>query len=265
MSASFYLGWTDGLALHHHDPAPLERAAAEHLAEVTRNPGRPKTVLSEADLKTWKEKEAMEALELANGQMMTNADGLSVPERMVPGRIKLEDQTVCILIKKALAMQAAMAAFKLSAFSDIYAFLDELSAAYGARRAGSRGGVLLNSYDALSKVEVSVADTMVFGPELASAQTLINECIQSWTQGANDNLRVVVNDAFRAGRGGKIRVDRVIGLRRLEIDDDRWKMAMVAIADAIRTQGSVSYIRFYHRESPDLAWQHISLDMSRVA
>ncbi|HQU16658.1 MAG TPA: DUF3164 family protein [Gammaproteobacteria bacterium] len=196
--------------------------------------------------------------------VMTNSFGDQVPARLVPGRIKLEDQTVCLLIEKAVAMQAAMKAFKAAAFDDVDEFMAVLSGSYGTERRGRRGGTTLHSFDGLMKVELSVADSLVFGPGLAVAKDLIDACIKDWAADANDNLRVLVNDAFRPGASGKIPVERVITLRRLEIKDERWQQAMVAISDALRAQSSRTYIRFYCRENKDAKWTQVVLDMSSL-
>lgn len=197
-------------------------------------------------------------------EMMTNSFGRRVPARFVQGRVKLEDQTVRLLIASADVIQTQMKAFKIAAFDDVQTFQAELAASYGASRSGRRGGVALTSFDGLMKVEVSVADTMRFGPELDVAKGLIDQCIEDWAKGANENLRVLINDAFRVGSNGSIQVDRVIGLRRLEINDPRWQQAMTAISDALRAQSSRTYIRFYRRPDADARWEQIVLDMSSL-
>ena len=267
MTAGFVLVWTGANGGRHANKIVRERSVVDGLA-VLMNRETQGTVyasLPAEELDAWLKQGETDATTEAEAEaVMINSDGDPVPARLVPGRIKLEDQTVRILIEKARAMRSQMAAFKALAFSDITAFLDELAASYGAQRAGRRGGVQLNAYDGLSRVEISVADSLTFGPELEAARLLINSCIGRWSASADDKLKVLVNDAFRVGAGGKIRVDRVIGLRRLEIKDDEWQSAMVAIADAIRVQGCVSYIRFYTRPSQDAKWQQLALDMSAL-
>jgi hypothetical protein len=195
---------------------------------------------------------------------LINPWGNRVPEKFINGRLLLEHQTVLTLIQKAQRMRVAMEVCKAEAFADVTAFQDALSANYNVTRKGSRGGVTLTSFDGLMKIEKSTADTMTFGPELEVAKDLIDQCIAEWVKDANDNLRVLVNDAFRVGATGKISVDRVIGLRRLEIPDDRWRQAMNIISDALRAQSSRTYIRFYTRENLDAKWVQIVLDMSSL-
>ena len=63
---------------------------------------------------------------------------------------------------------------------------------------------------------------------------------------------------------GKLPVDRILSLRRLNIEDERWKRAMDAISEAIRVESSKSYIRFYRRESADKPWTALSLDIAKL-
>ena len=268
MTGGFVLGWVaaDGSRHASRVPRPFMETTALAAFKNGFQKMRFEAVAVE-DVENWKGQATMDVATDDRAEcpeMMTNSHGDPVPAHLVPGRIKLEDQTVRILIGKAKAMQKAMAAFKAEAFSDIHTFMAELSAAYGVTRGGRRGGVHLDSYDGLNKVEISVADSLVFGPELNAAKDLIDECIASWSADAQPELKVLINDAFRIGSSGKVRVDRVVGLRRLDIKDERWMRAMLAIGDALKSQGSVSYVRFYQRDTPDDAWQHIPLDMSRL-
>ena len=155
-------------------------------------------------------------------------------------------------------------AAKAQAFADVHAFQALLAEKYGAPRGGDRGGVQLESFDGCMRVAISHADSIALGPELTSAKSLIDECIADWAQGANDNLKVMVDDAFATGEGGKLAIDRILGLRRLEIDDDRWKRAMVAINDAIKVVGSRSYLRIHVRATVEDRFEQLVLDFAKL-
>jgi len=197
--------------------------------------------------------------------MTLNALGHYVPTHLIKPEHKLEDQLVCLLVDRARELQAVMAAFRSDAFSDVDALLETLTEKYEARRSGAGGNTTLLSFDGLRKVQVATGDFLTFGPELQIAKNLIDECLARWTEGGNDNIRAIVNDAFNVGKEGKIQVDAVLRLRRLAITDDTWVRAMTAISDAIRTTHSKRYVRFYQREKHDGEWRQISLDLSRVA
>jgi len=108
--------------------------------------------------------------------------------------------------------------------------------------------VTLTSYDGRFQVQVSIGESISFGPELSAAKDLIDGCVLRWSEGSNANVQALIQHAFQTNQQGKIDTGRVLGLRRLEIDDPEWKQAMEAISDAVRVTGSKTYTRFYRRD-----------------
>jgi len=159
---------------------------------------------------------------------------------------------------------AALAAFKRRVFDDIAAFVDLSAEQYGVHRGGVKGNVHLLSFDGRYKVTRAVAESVVFDERLQAAKTLIDACLNEWTQGARPELKALVSDAFRVDQAGNIRVQEVMGLRRLKIEDERWQRAMGAIADAVQVVGSKCYFRVYERIGDTASYRQIPLDVSAV-
>ncbi len=195
---------------------------------------------------------------------MTNAQGHLVPMDMVKPEDKLENDVVLALFDQAKSLNDALLRFKTGAFADIYAFLELLSEKYGAQKGGRKGNVTLTSFDGLTRVQISVAEFIDFGPSLKTAKDLIDGCIESWSDGANENLKIMVSAAFRVDRNNRINTKAILGLRRYDIKDEQWQSAMMAISDAIRVTGSRAYIRFYQRATADSEWRAVSLDLAAV-
>ena len=107
-------------------------------------------------------------------------------------------------------------------------------------------------------------DHIVFGEQLMAAKALIDQCVKTWAAGANDNIMALVNHAFQTDKEGRINTGRVLSLRRLDIADKQWQAAMEAIADSMTTASTTAYIRFYERDSADLPWRAIALDMAAL-
>ncbi|WP_219079388.1 DUF3164 family protein [Vibrio parahaemolyticus] len=77
-------------------------------------------------------------------------------------------------------------------------------------------------------------DNITFGPELQIAKQLIDEYLRGLTEGANDELKVFVNDVFEVDKQGKAEQKRrILDLRQYNIDHPLWLEAMAAIADSI--------------------------------
>ncbi len=96
------------------------------------------------------------------------------------------------------------------------------------------------------------------------AKSLIDECIHEWMKGSNKNIQALVQDAFKVDKQGKVSVERILGLRRLNIEDERWDRAMDAISDSIQITGSKRYIRVYQRDDASGEYNRISLDAASV-
>lgn len=193
---------------------------------------------------------------------MADAKGRLVPESLVKGADKLQDQTVRKLMGYADDLSATIARFKGHVFDDVGAFLALIAEQYGATRGGTKGNITLTSFDGLQKVQVAVADHMSFGPELQVAKGLIDVCIAEWAEGVNVNIRALVEHAFRVDKEGQVSRDGIFALRRVAIEDDRWKQAMTAIADSIRIEGTKTYVRFYRRPSPEARWEAVTIDLA---
>jgi hypothetical protein len=59
-------------------------------------------------------------------------------------------------------------------------------------------------------------------------------------------------------------VGRILGLRRLEITDERWRAAMTAIGESVQVIGTKQYVRFYERMGDSDRYASIPLDMVAV-
>lgn len=192
-----------------------------------------------------------------------NAKGHLVPEDKIKEIDLLRSSTVEEMIADAQALQLQMRKFKEQAHADIAAFMQLSLEKYDVALGGNKGNVTLLSFDGKYKVTRQISDAIRFDERLQAAKALIDECISLWSASSNDNIRVLINDAFQVDKEGKISTNRVLGLRRLDIKDDKWLQAMQAISDSIIITDSKTYIRFYERDEHG-AYQAISLDFASI-
>lgn len=195
---------------------------------------------------------------------LTNAEGHLVPISKVKPEDKLEDDLVKEIYKEAVCLHSEIKAYKQIAFENVRGFMTLLEEKYETKRGGKKGNVQMTSYDGLLRVQLSVADYIQFGPQLQIAKSLIDECIQEWSQGANDNLKIMVDQAFRVDKNNRINTQAILGLRRFDIKDKKWCQAMDAITDSIRVTRTKEYIRIYRRASPEADWEPVNLDIAKV-
>ena len=167
-------------------------------------------------------------------------DGAKIPVKNVKPVHVMEDDLVRSEIGFAIALHEQVSRFLAHVNSNLGAFEALIAEKYGAKIGGPRGNKTLMTYDGLFKMTVQVADNVVFGPELQTAKTLVDECLNDWASGAKSELRAVITKAFNTDKEGQINRAALYGLLRLEIEDERWKNAMQAIRDAMRVVGSKS-------------------------
>jgi hypothetical protein len=175
----------------------------------------------------------------------------------------MEDQIVKNLIERAREISHLLVKFRADAFDEVDTYMAILAEKFGAQPRKS-SNTQLTDFSEHFRVEVSTGTFLSLGPELQAAKSLVDECLGRWSENADDNLRTIVNDAFDVGSEGRVKVDRILALRRVQIHDDTWKRAMEAITEAVRITRSKRYVRFHYRENIDAKWQQIPLDLARV-
>jgi len=175
----------------------------------------------------------------------------------------LRDELVVEMAKKAQELQTLIAEHKAWAMGEINAFVELSANEYGKTLGGKKGNVTLHSFDGEIRIQRSKADVRHFDERIQVAKELIDECIHSWSDGANPNLMTMVDMAFKVNKQGNIDVNQVLTLGRLDIQDDNWEQAMKAARDAIQVTGSAPYLRFYRRNSSE-EYSPIVLEFSKL-
>ena len=193
-----------------------------------------------------------------------DGQGRLIPESMIKPIDIERDRLVRHLVDRAGELSGELADFKAVAFGDIKAFIEMSFEEYGAKVGGKKGNVSLLSFDGRYKIQLAVQESIALDERLQAARSLIDECVSEWTKDARPEVVTLINDAFRADTKGEIRTARVLALRRLEIQDERWQRAMQAIGEACQVVGSKSYIRIYERVGDTDQYQAISLDIAAV-
>ncbi len=183
------------------------------------------------------------------------------PEKVAPID-RARHELVMELAQSWIDFNRALRDLKIRAIGDVHAFVEMSAEEYGAKVGGSKGNVQLVSFDGRFKVQLHVHQFIAFDERLQAAKALIDECINEWADGANENLRVLINDAFDTDKQGNVSTSKILSLRRIRIDDQRWKHAMQALADCMMVCGSKNYIRVYRRNGEDNRWQAIPLDIA---
>lgn len=193
---------------------------------------------------------------------MKDAKGRLVPVSSVKPIDLLREDLVLQLVEQAKLLSQALREFKATAFGDIAAFVQTSAEQYGATLGGKKGNVTLHSYDGRYKIVRQAQDNIRFDERLQAAQALIHECLTEWSEGSRDEIKTLINDAFRVDQEGQVNTGRVLALQRLEIKHEKWVRAMNAIRDSVQVVGSSNYVRVYERIGDTDQYRPITLDLA---
>lgn len=193
---------------------------------------------------------------------MSNAKGGFDPIETVKATDQLMDEVVRKVVGFAGPLSDQIARFKQHTFDDVDRYVELLAQDFGAKVGGKKGNIQLLSYDGLMKVQIAVADNVVFGPELQIAKQLFDECVTEWSADSHAHIRALISRAFNTDKAGLVNRAELLSLTRVEIDDERWNRAVDAIREAQRVIGSKRYMRVYTRPHVDAAWTPIVLDVA---
>lgn len=193
-----------------------------------------------------------------------NAQGHHVPVTKIKPVDLDRDELIDELFKEANDVRHAMVRFKQKAMNDVTAFVELVAEKYDAKLGGKKGNISLVSFDGRRQIRIQIAEHLHFDERVQVAKSLIDDCINEWSADSNDNIKALIEHAFKTNTDGQLNTGRILGLLRLEIDDPKWLEAMEALKDSIQVIGSSAYIRFYERPSPDAKFQNIPLDLSAL-
>ncbi|MEG8642169.1 DUF3164 family protein [Klebsiella pneumoniae] len=181
-------------------------------------------------------------------EYMKDRKGRLVPISQISDYDLAMDSFVREQVTAAKAKNADLSEFKDRAFNECYAWLDLVAEKYGRKRGGVKGNVTFPSFDGSQQITIRVQETLTFGPELQTAKELFDECVTDWSKGANANLQAIVTDAFQVDKEGQLNTGRILSLRRVKIQDERWIKAMDAISESLQVAMSKTYINFREKD-----------------
>lgn len=194
---------------------------------------------------------------------MQDAAGRFVPVEQVREIDKARDELVREKVAKVKTMQKALRNLKYELLNDITAFVELSAERYEVKLGGKKGNVTLASYDGAYQIQRQISEHLSFDEGLQAAKALIDECLREWSKGSPGEIRALVDYAFQVDKEGRINSNRILGLRRVDIKDERWQRAMDAISESLQVTGTRAYVRVYERDAHG-NYNAIPLDMAAL-
>lgn len=191
-----------------------------------------------------------------------DAKGNLTPAELVKEIDKARDTLVHEWVERGRDLSKAISHFKEGIFGDVKAFIELSAEKYGAKVGGNKGNVTLFSYDGKYKIQRAINESLQFDERIQAAKVLIDECLNEWSEGSRPELKALIERAFNVDKEGNLNTSRILGLRRVEIQDSRWQNAMQAISESVQVVSSKAYVRLYERVGETDQYVPIALDVA---
>ena len=191
-----------------------------------------------------------------------DAKGNLTPAELVKEIDKARDALVHEWVERGRDLSKAISHFKEGIFGDVQAFIELSAEKYGAKVGGNKGNVTLFSYDGKYKIQRAINESLQFDERIQAAKVLIDECLNEWSEGSRPELKALIERAFNVDKEGNLNTSRILGLRRVEIQDSRWRNAMQAISESVQVVSSKAYVRLYERVGETDQYVPIALDVA---
>ena len=191
-----------------------------------------------------------------------DAKGNLTPAGLVKEIDKARDALVHEWVERGRDLSKAISHFKEGIFGDVQAFIELSAEKYGAKVGGNKGNVTLFSYDGKYKIQRAINESLQFDERIQAAKVLIDECLNEWSEGSRPELKALIERAFNVDKEGNLNTSRILGLRRVEIQDERWQNAMQAISESVQVVSSKAYVRLYERVGETDQYVPIALDVA---
>lgn len=191
-----------------------------------------------------------------------NHKGDKVPYQYVPGLDKKKERFAVKALKNAQKLEENLTRFKKQLITEADKLFAEMMKEANLKPTDRKGNYSITSFDKSVKIEVNVQNKVEFDDNINFAQEKINDYLETKMQGADEELSVLVNNAFKTTKGN-LDTKRILSLFSLNIKHPIWLEAMELIKKSIQTNNSKRYVRIWHKNDEG-EYESIDLNFSSI-
>jgi hypothetical protein len=196
-------------------------------------------------------------------KVFTDHNGNEIPANYIHKIDKEKHAAAQKLCTKAEDLSTRLKSLKDEMFSICDAFHERMLADNNVTvRVNSKGGYSIQTIDKAIKVVITVAETIHFNDKIEVAQAKIQEYLEKIMQGANTDLQLLVNRAFKTSKG-RLDTKQIIGLFQLNITHETWKEAMELIKQSMTTNSTKRYVQVWKRKENG-EYEAVKLDFASL-
>jgi hypothetical protein len=200
-------------------------------------------------------------IELPRGWFIAH-DGRPMAEEHMDAVQKSRNKLAKNAVKKALAMQQAMAEFRGEVDADFDAHMAFVFEQHGKKPGGKDGGLTVESMDGLAKVVRRVGGQLKFNEELQVAEQIVLEFVKR--QRGSKVLKDMAYSVFKVNKEGLHDPEALSNFFSRNYDDEDWLKAKRIYQGSRYYVGKKPYLAFYTRETLDDDWQPIHLTLAKT-
>lgn len=197
------------------------------------------------------------------GKVYPDHNGNLIPAAYIHKVDKEKDSAARKIHAKALKLSIALTEFKEEALGkcdELYnKMLEENKITI---RENAKGGYSIMTIDKSIKIEITISETIQFNEKIDMAQVKIKDYLSEKTKGIDNDLQLLVTEAFKT-RKGQLDTKRVIGLLKLNITHHLWVEAMELIKQSIEQNNTKRYMRVWERKENG-EYKSIKLDFAAI-
>lgn len=182
-------------------------------------------------------------------KMYTDHRGNEIPSNFIHKIDRDKHAATIRLFNKAKKLSEALAKFKAELLKESDALHEQALAENRIKvRANAKGGYSICTIDKKKTIRLSISESMSFDDNINMAQELIGQYIGEVTQGVDNGVKVLIDEAFKT-RSGQLDTKRVLGLLKLDIKHEKWVKAMELIKRSISVDSSKRYVSIIEKDA----------------
>lgn len=173
------------------------------------------------------------------------------------------DQMVVDIFNQAIQFHDRLKSFRNFIFDKVTEHVTAAHEKHKVKPGGKKGNITFYDYSGRYRISVRVSELIVFDERLQVAKSAIDDWMNNRMKGIDEDLKILIQDAFQVDKEGNVSVFRILGLRRAPIKDPAWLKAMEIISDAIQVLSTKRYVNIYRR-AENGRWDPITLSIASV-
>ena len=191
---------------------------------------------------------------------MIDSNGNAIPLKYVSAYDKARDRVTRRILARFEKARAALEAVVADSIRD----LDELAKL--KESLGAKGNFSARSFDGLIQVSIRQQYNIRLDERVIHARELMLEYVSSVLDRVDgvdvSALRLLVMEAFKANSQGFLSTGRVLSLRRMEVNNEKWREAKMILQEALKPEKGKQYLICERRKTTQGDFKSIRLDIA---